>query len=88
MKIAILIRNFQRSRGGAERYCVELTERISKLHEVHVFAQKYDASSELITFHKIPQFFERPRFVNQLLFPLLNSLVLVKIISIGLSGSK
>ena len=68
MKIAILIRNFQRSRGGAERYCVELTERISKLHEVHVFAQKYDASSELITFHKIPQFFERPRFVNQLLF--------------------
>ena len=68
MKIAILIRNYQKSGGGAERYCVELTERISKLHEVHVFAQKFDTHSQLITFHKIPKFFEKPRFINQLLF--------------------
>ena len=68
MKIAILIRNYQRNSGGAERYCVELTERISKLHEVHVFAQKYDITSKLITFHKIPQLLEKPRFINQLMF--------------------
>ena len=68
LKIAVLIRNFSSSGGGAERYCVELTNRLSKIHEVHVFSQHNSESSESITFHQIPQWFKKPRYINQLLF--------------------
>jgi len=68
LKVAVLIRNFNSSGGGAERYCVELTNRLSKIHEVHVFSQHNSEHSDHISFHKIPQWFKKPRFVNQLLF--------------------
>ena len=69
MKIAVLIRNYRRSAGGAERYCVELTERLSANHDVHVFTQNYENNPlSQITFHKILQLSEKPRFINQLLF--------------------
>ena len=69
MKIAVLIRNYKRSAGGAERYCVELTERLSANHDVHVFTQNYENNPlSKITFHKILQLSEKPRFINQLLF--------------------
>jgi len=68
LRIAVLIRNYSISGGGAERYCVELTNRLSKLHEVHVFSQHNSESSESITFHQIPQWFKKPRYINQLLF--------------------
>jgi glycosyltransferase involved in cell wall biosynthesis len=70
MKIAILIRKYIRSAGGAERYCVELTEKLAINNEVHVFAQEYenDCDCPQIQFHKISKYFERPRFINQLLF--------------------
>lgn len=68
LKVAVLIRNFSSSGGGAERYCVELTNRLSKIHEVHVFSQHNSESSEKITFHQIPQWLKKPRYINQLLF--------------------
>jgi glycosyltransferase involved in cell wall biosynthesis len=68
MRIAVLIRNFRRNSGGAERYCVELTERLSQYHDVHVFCQTFDKSSFPIEFHKISKFFDKPRFLNQILF--------------------
>ena len=68
LRIAVLIRNYSASGGGAERYCVELTNRLSKIHEVHVFSQHNSEHSDNISFHKIPQWFKKPRFVNQLLF--------------------
>jgi glycosyltransferase involved in cell wall biosynthesis len=68
LRIAILIRNYSASGGGAERYCVELTNRLSKIHEVHVFSQQNSELSESINFHKISQYFKRPRYLNQLLF--------------------
>jgi len=71
MKIAVIIRNFKRSAGGAERYCVELTERLALIHEVHVFSQEYELSQSIFKFHKIPKYFEKPRFMNQLLFSML-----------------
>ena len=74
LKIAVLIRNFSASGGGAERYCVELTNRLSKIHEVHVFSQHNSESSESITFHQIPQWFKKPRYINQLLFSYLTKL--------------
>jgi len=68
MKIAVLIRNFDINAGGAERYCVELTKRLSKIHEVHVFSQKIQHKSNDIAFHTITQWFEKPRYLNYLLF--------------------
>ena len=52
MKIAILIRKYKRNAGGAERYCVELTEKLASYHEVHVFTQKHDSACKNIQFHK------------------------------------
>lgn len=71
MKIAVLIRNFSRSGGGAERYCVELSERLSINNEVHVFSQNFEKTSSLIKFHKIYKLSDKPRFLNQLLFSFL-----------------
>ena len=68
LRIAVLIRNYSASGGGAERYCVELTERLAQIHEVHVFSQSITEQSNNIVFHKISQYFKRPRYLNQLLF--------------------
>jgi UDP-glucose:(heptosyl)LPS alpha-1,3-glucosyltransferase len=75
LRIAVLIRNYSASGGGAERYCVELTNRLSKIHEVHVFSQHNSESSESITFYQIPQWFKKPRYINQLLFSYLTKRV-------------
>jgi len=66
--IAILTRDYNRAGGGAERYCVEVTERLAILHEVHVFCQHVHEYSENITFHKIPEWIKRPSFLARLLF--------------------
>ena len=71
MKIAILIRKYDKSSGGLERYCVELTEKLAAIHDIHVFAQEFSVENSLTQFHKIPKFFEKPRFINQLIFSLL-----------------
>ena len=68
LNIAILIRNYSFSGGGSQKYCVELTNRISKIHNVDVYTQNIGSPSDNITFHKIPQWFKKPRFINQLLF--------------------
>jgi len=68
LKIAVLIRHYNPSGGGAERYCVELTEQLALQHEVHLFAQTVSNHSANIVVHQIPQWLERPRYVNQLLF--------------------
>ncbi len=68
LKIAILIRQFVTT-GGAEKYAVEVTRRMAREHDIHVFAQEWIFNGdEHITFHKIPRFFTRPSFLNQLLF--------------------
>ena len=68
LKVAVLIRHYNASAGGAERYCVELTKRLAKIYDVHVFTQHNSEQSENITFYRIPQWFQRPRYLNQLLF--------------------
>lgn len=68
LKIAVLIRHYNRSGGGAERYCVELTERLAKIHDVSVLSQEISEHSDYIKFIQIKQWVKRPRFANQLLF--------------------
>lgn len=68
LKIAVLIRRFVTT-GGAEKYAVEVTKRLAKRHDVHVFAQQWSTSqAEDITFHKVPTLLSRPSAINQLLF--------------------
>lgn len=68
LKIAVLVRNFVTT-GGMERYCVEVTRRLARNHDVHVFAQEWTWNGkEQIRFHKIPRFFKKPSFLNQLVF--------------------
>ncbi|MBT7308703.1 MAG: glycosyltransferase family 4 protein [Gammaproteobacteria bacterium] len=66
--VAILIRHYNPYGGGAERYAVELTQRLARRYKVHVFAQTIEVQSPNITFHTIPQWLQRPRYINQLLF--------------------
>lgn len=64
----MLVRRFITT-GGAERYAVEVTRRLALIHEVHVFAQEWTLeSNENISFHKIPKYFNSPRFLNMLVF--------------------
>ncbi|MFC1820295.1 glycosyltransferase family 4 protein [Thermodesulfobacteriota bacterium] len=68
LKIAILVRRFLTT-GGMERYCLEVTRRLAVKHDVHVFAQEWSwKGDERITFHRIPKFFTKPSFLNQLVF--------------------
>ena len=73
MKIAVLIRNFRRNAGGAERYCVELSERLSEYHDVHIFCQSNEKTTLPIKFHRISKYFDKPRFLNQILFSYLTN---------------
>lgn len=64
MKIALLTRRFITT-GGAERYAVEVTRRLAKVHEVHVLAQEWDHQPEGATLHRVPLLARRPRAFNQ-----------------------
>jgi len=68
LRIAIIIRNFDQSGGGAERYCVELTKLLANSHNVHVFCQKISTQIDNVIFHEIKQRVSKPRFFNQLIF--------------------
>ena len=68
LQIAVIIQNYTRI-GGAERYCVELTELLAQQHKVHVFCQCIGTSQlKDIQFHIIPKWFDKPRYINDLLF--------------------
>ena len=68
LKVAMLIRNFSSSAGGAEKYCVELTRQLSKNNEIHIFSQNIIEEVENIHYHKLRFSVKKPRFFNQFLF--------------------
>ena len=68
LKLAVIIRDFVKT-GGAEKYTVEVTQRLAREHEVHVFSQSWNFDGkERIFFHRIPRFFIKPSILNQLIF--------------------
>ncbi len=70
LKIGILVRRFVTT-GGMERYCVEVTKRLARMHDVHVFAQEWSwQGPEKISFHKVPRYFIKPNYLNQIFFSL------------------
>ena len=55
MRIALSIDTFSRTKGGAERYVVDLARRLSSHgHEVHVFTSQWDEMGNGLSLHKIP----------------------------------
>lgn len=71
MKIAMLSRNFSPSKGGAEKYAVELAKELSKHHDIHIYCQETNFPIPGITYHHVARIPYRLRWLNQLLFSLL-----------------
>ena len=70
LKIAVLNRHFRPTAGGAERYSIALVENLAAQHDIHVFAQQIDHAHPHVTYHRIPEPFMKPRWLNQLWFAL------------------
>ena len=74
LRIAVLVARYTRI-GGAERYCVELTELLAEQHEVHVFCQTIATEQHpKIQFHTIAKPFAKPNYINNLVFSRLTRL--------------
>lgn len=68
LKIAVLVRNFVIT-GGAERYAYQVSRRLAREHEVHIFCQTWDEQlAPGFTIHRVPRPCAKPTFVNQLFF--------------------
>lgn len=66
LKVAVLNRIFSSAGGGAERYSIALVEQLAAKHEIHVFAQEINHAWPGVTYHAIPCWFKKPRWLNQL----------------------
>ena len=67
-KVAVIIPKYGLI-GGAEGYVAELTERIARnpVYEVHVFANRWVALSDCVTFHRVPVI-SFPKFLTTVSF--------------------
>jgi len=67
-KIAVVVPKYGLV-GGGERFASEITERLARNEnlEIHVFANRWVAGSDRITFHKVP-IIRFPRFLGPLVF--------------------
>lgn len=72
MRIAVLIRRFITT-GGAERYAVEVVQRLAKVHEVHVFTREWDHPPQGITIHHVSHPFKKPGYIDRWWFSLRTS---------------
>ncbi|MFZ3219048.1 MAG: glycosyltransferase family 4 protein [Rhodoferax sp.] len=66
LRIAVLNRIFRPTGGGAERYSIALVEQLAARHDIHVFTQQIDHHWPGVTYHRIPEPFNKPRWINQL----------------------
>ena len=68
MRIAVIIRHFSRSGGGAESYAVALAQGLMPCHEIHVFSQASNHPVAGVTYHTVIRLFDKPRWLNQAVF--------------------
>lgn len=78
MKLAFVTRGYTKI-GGISRCVVELSSRLAKSNEVHIFAHYWDRSPEKsgVVFHRVP-FMAGPFFLQVLSFAVWNRRVLAK----------
>ena len=67
-KVAIVIRNFTSSGGGAEKYCFKTVEKLKEKYDTYVITQNIYSEINGVTFFHIRQKIKKPRFINQLIF--------------------
>ena len=77
-KIAVVVPKYGLV-GGGERFASEITERLARNEnfEIHVFANQWVASSDRITFHKVPMI-RFPRFLRPLSFAWFSSRMIAR----------
>lgn len=68
LRIAVFNRTFSTAGGGAERYSIALVEQLAARHDMHVFAQEIGHQWPGVTYHRVPVFLRKPRWINQLWF--------------------
>ena len=68
LKVAVLIRVFTGSGGGAETYSIRIVEKLALQHEVHVFAQELAQPLAGVVHHGVPMAFRKPHWLNLLWF--------------------
>lgn len=68
MRLAILIRNFSKTAGGAESYAVQLAHALRDDCEITVVSQTFDESPSFFKHIKVPKLMIKSRWLNQLWF--------------------
>lgn len=71
LTVAVLMRNFSRTAGGAESYAVQLTEQLSKQCRISVFSQTFGPAIVGVRYVKVPYLKVLPRWLNQVWYAMI-----------------
>ncbi len=71
LTVAVLMRNFSRTAGGAESYAVQLTEQLREQCRISVFSQSFGPAIEGVRYVKVPYLKILPRWLNQVSYALM-----------------
>lgn len=66
LSVAVLMRHFSRTAGGAESYAVQLVENLCAKHRITVFAQSFGPEIAGVRYVRVPFFKPLPRWMNQI----------------------
>ena len=66
LSVAVLMRHFSRTAGGAESYAVQLVENLCTKHRITVFAQSFGPEIVGVRYVRIPISKLLPRWINQI----------------------
>ena len=69
--VAVLMRNFSRTAGGAESYAVQLTAHLNHRYQITVFGQTFGQAIEGVTYVHVPYVKVLPRWLNQVWYALI-----------------
>jgi hypothetical protein len=77
VKIAFVLHEVHKT-GGQERSTLEIINRLSQKHEVHVFAFNAEDLNLNVKFHKVYKLISKPFFIKEMLFRIFVDHMLVK----------
>jgi len=70
-KIAIIVRVFSDTSGGAERFCYETTKNLSNNYDITVFCEKTTNIIDNVNFKILPKLISRPNVLSRFIFALM-----------------
>jgi glycosyltransferase involved in cell wall biosynthesis len=71
LTVAVLMRNFSRTAGGAESYAVQLTEQLRGQCRISVFSQTFGPAIDGVRYVQVPYLKVLPRWINQAWYALM-----------------